>query len=119
MKASPLDPLTQLPLTPIAVEILLALGDGERHGYDIMLAIEKRTEGRLSPNPGTLYRAIDRLVRNGVIEIAERGTARHRWRRRYRVSSFGARVAAAEVERLSNQVNAARGARLIKRFAQP
>lgn len=119
MRASQLDPLAQLPLTPIALEILLALGDGERHGYDIMLAIEARTEGRVSPNPGTLYRAVDRLLRNGVIEIAEHGTTHHRWRRRYRLSSFGARVAAAEVERLSNQVNAARGTRLIKRFAQP
>ena len=44
-----------LPLTPVAFEILLALADGERHGYDVMIEIERRTGGGISPNPGTLY----------------------------------------------------------------
>ena len=53
-------PDTFLPLTPVAFEILLALAEDPRHGYDIMLEIERRTAGRVSLNPGTLYRALDR-----------------------------------------------------------
>jgi len=62
---------THLPLTTVAFEILLALGEGERHGYDIMLAIEQRTGGRISLNPGTLYRALDRLTERGLLSSAE------------------------------------------------
>jgi len=100
-----------LPLTPVAFEILLAVAHGERHGYDIMLTIERRTGGRLSPNPGTLYRAIDRLVGEGLLEAAEQRVAgRDPTERRkvFGLSKLGARVAAAETARLADQVSAAR-----------
>jgi DNA-binding PadR family transcriptional regulator len=115
MAAAPSDPRSFLPLTPIAFEILVALGDGERHGYDVMLAIEARTGGRLSPNPGTLYRAIDRLVREGLLEADERRVGRGESRRFFRLSRLGTRVADAEVARLADQVHAARGTRLLGR----
>src|SRR5690606_19313239 len=60
-----------LPLTPMAFEILRAVAEGARHGYDVMLEIERRTDGRLRPNPGTLYRALDRLVRQGLLRTTE------------------------------------------------
>jgi DNA-binding PadR family transcriptional regulator len=104
-----------LPLTPIAFEILLALAEGERHGYDVMLAIERRTGGRLSPNPGTLYRAIDRLVREGLLEATtRRGPAGAEPRKFFRLSRLGARAAVAEAARLADQVGAVR--RLLSRF---
>lgn len=104
-----------LPLTPVAFEILLAVGDEERHGYDIMVAIEERTEGRVSPNPGTLYRAVDRLVRNGLLGATERrvGT-RGETRKHFRLSRLGRRVMEAELERLGDQLGAAR--RLLKKL---
>lgn len=109
------DPEYYLPLTPIAFEILLAVAEGERHGYDVMLAIERRTGGRLSPNPGTLYRAIDRLVHEGLLETKRRIDAQESDPRKlFRLSRLGARVAAAEAGRLADQVGAAR--RLLKRF---
>src|SRR5688572_32260126 len=61
-----------LPLTPVAFEILLALAEGERHGYEVMIEIERRSAGRISPNPGTLYRALDRLVQEGLLASAVR-----------------------------------------------
>ena len=64
-----------LPLTTVSFEILLALADGPRHGYDVMVAIEERTSGRISLNPGTLYRALDRLAAPGPA----RGWRAPRW----------------------------------------
>jgi len=103
-----------LPLTPVALEILLAVAGGERHGYDIMLAVEERSGGRLSPNPGTLYRAIDRLVGLGLLDAADRPAGDRGERRKvFRLSRLGERVASAEAARLADQVSAA--CRLLKK----
>lgn len=103
-----------LPLTPVAFEILLALAEGERHGYDIMLEIERRSGGRISPNPGTLYRALDRLAQEGLLTSAIRSSEGES-RRVFSLSALGRAVAAAEAARLSDQVAAARSLRLFPR----
>lgn len=107
-------PESFLPLTPVAFEILLALAEDERHGYDVMIEIERRTAGRISPNPGTLYRAIDRLVQEGLLTSTTRSVD-GQGRRLFSLSSLGRAVAAAEAARLSDQVLAARSLRLFKR----
>ena len=107
-------PESFIPLTPVAFEILLALAEGERHGYDVMLEIERRTAGRISPNPGTLYRALDRLVREGLLTSAVRSVGAES-RRVFSLSPLGTAVAAAEAARLSDQVLAAQTLRLFKR----
>jgi DNA-binding PadR family transcriptional regulator len=105
-----------LPLTPLAFEILLALGDGERHGYDILRGIEVRSGGRVAPHPGTLYRAIARLLEDGLIEerderpVPELDDARRRY---YGVTRRGLGVARAEAARLESQLGAAR--RMLRR----
>jgi DNA-binding PadR family transcriptional regulator len=103
-----------LPLTPVAFEILLALAEGERHGYDVMTEIERRSAGRISPNPGTLYRALDRLVQEGLLMSTVRSVEGES-RRVFSLSALGRAVAAAEAARLSDQVVAARSLRLLKR----
>jgi len=107
-------PESFLPLTPVAFEILLALGEGARHGYDVMIEIERRSGGRISPNPGTLYRALDRLVQEGLLTSALRSVDGES-RRVFSLSALGRAVAAAEAARLSDQVLAARSLRLFKR----
>lgn len=97
-----------LPLTPVAFEILLALAEAPRHGYDVLLAVERRTRGRLSPNPGTLYRALDRLLRQGLLEAHEESMEGRDPRKVFRLSPLGEQVAAAEASRLVDQVGAAR-----------
>jgi DNA-binding PadR family transcriptional regulator len=106
-------PESFLPLTPVAFEILLALADGDRHGYDVMVEIERRSAGRISPNPGTLYRALDRLVQEGLLTSALRSVDGES-RRIFSLSPLGRSVASAEAARLSDQVLAARSVRLIK-----
>jgi hypothetical protein len=65
--AKEVDPEALLPLTPAMFEILVALADGERHGYAIMQEVELRTEGKTRIGPGTLYRSIQRLMEDGLI----------------------------------------------------
>jgi len=108
------DPGDLLPLTPVALNILLALADEERHGYGIMLEVRERTGGRVRLGPGTLYGAIKRLKEGGVIEESgerpdpgEEAPDDER-RRYYRLTGFGGEVLAAEVERLDGLVRAAR-----------
>jgi DNA-binding PadR family transcriptional regulator len=105
------DPKDLLPLTPAALNVLLALADGERHGYGIMLEVRERTGGRVRLGPGTLYGAIKRLKEGGVIEESwgSSGTEADDERRRYyRLTGFGGEVLSAEVERLDGLVRAAR-----------
>ena len=100
-----------LPLTSVALNVLLALADGERHGYGIMLEVRERTDGRVQLGPGTLYGAIKRLKEGGVIEESGEKPdpeANNERRRYYRLTGFGGEVLAAEVERLDGLVRAAR-----------
>jgi DNA-binding PadR family transcriptional regulator len=103
-----------LPLTPVVFEIALSLAAGERHGYEIMQDVERRTDGTIALHPGTLYRALGRLLDQGLIEElderpASAGPGSDDERRRYyRLTTLGHAVARAEVERLSSQVSAAR-----------
>ncbi len=62
------DPAELLPLTPAVFHILLALSSGECHGYGIMLEVNKVTGGQLHLGPGTLYRSIQRMLIDGLIE---------------------------------------------------
>jgi DNA-binding PadR family transcriptional regulator len=107
-------PESFLPLTPVAFEILLALAEGGRHGYEVMTEIERRSGGRISPNPGTLYRALDRLMHEGLLTSTIRSVEAES-RRIFSLTPLGRAVAAAEASRLADQVVAAQGLRLFKR----
>jgi len=109
-------PETFLPLTPVAFEILLALADGERHGYGILQEVEFRSGGAVSLHAGTLYRALARLLESDLIqELSESPDANADERRRYyRLTPSGIAVARAEAARLEGQVAAARARRLLK-----
>jgi DNA-binding PadR family transcriptional regulator len=110
------DPLDFLPLTPVAFEILLSLAEGDQHGYSIMRAVEQRTGGAIEVHAGTLYRAINRLLSQGlVVEIDERPAPEFddERRRYYHVTPLGLDVLSAEARRLESQVLAARARRLL------
>jgi DNA-binding PadR family transcriptional regulator len=94
-----------LPLSPQVLHILLALVDGERHGYGIMQEVEAQTGGKIRLGPGTLYGAIRRLREAGLIAEQRSG---HDRRRNYRLSSFGREVARLELERLESLYAAAK-----------
>lgn len=110
MKSEPRKAEEMLPLTPAVLHILLALVDGERHGYSIMQEVTRRTEGQVKMGPGTLYGSIKRMLADGLIEEADERPdpllANER-RRYYRLSDFGLRVVRVEVLRLQQIVRLA------------
>jgi DNA-binding PadR family transcriptional regulator len=100
-----------LPLPPATLHILLALADEDRHGYAIRSEVAARTNGAVRMSAGTLYRSLQRMVEQGLIEECDARPAPaldDERRRYYRLTAFGGEVLAAEVERLDGLVRAAR-----------
>src|SRR5258708_5811863 len=106
-----------LPLTPAEFEILLALVDGELHGYAIMQEVTGRTSGNVKLLPGTLYRALTRMVDKSLIRHVGQPNSvdsDDERRRYYQLTALGGKVLKAEAERLSRQVRAAKAKKLIE-----
>ena len=104
-------PQDALPLTPALFHVLLALADGEKHGYGIMKEIEQRTSGHVMLSTGTLYGIVKRLLADGWIRDSALGSTDRR--RAYRLTPFGRSVALAEAERLKELVGAAQMKKII------
>ena len=107
----PVRPEKLLPLPPATFHILLAIAVQDRHGYAIIQDVAARTEGRLKLSAGTLYRSIQRMLEQGLlVETADRPAPEEddERRRYYRITSFGAQVAQAETDRLTELVRMAR-----------
>lgn len=99
----PVDPTSLLPLKPVDFLILLALAEGEQHGYALARELAERTDGVVRLEPGNLYRVIKRLVDDGLVDVAARrpvAELEDERRRYYRITALGQRVAALEVRRL-------------------
>lgn len=47
--------------------ILEVLAEGPRHGYDIILALEQKSNGRYRPSPGSVYPTLTLLEEGGFI----------------------------------------------------
>ncbi len=111
-----LEPESLLPLRPSVFHIMLALSDGDLHGYGIMQEVADHTSGQIRLGPGTLYGAIKRLLADGlIVEADERPDPQldDERRRYYRLTDFGQRVLKAEVRRISQMVAVAQRKRLI------
>lgn len=102
-----------LPLTPISFEILLSLHEGDLHGYAILQAVEARLAGKLPMRTGTIYRALARLLDEGLIRRTDAATDDDPRRRYYAITRLGRETAKAEAHRLADQVAAARAHRLL------
>jgi DNA-binding PadR family transcriptional regulator len=97
---------------------MLALGDGERHGYAIAQEIEDTTQGQVRMGPGTLYGSIQRMLATGLIEETQRRTRATQpddeRRRYYRITPGGRRVLELELRRLTQVIDVARDKRLLR-----
>ena len=99
------------PLPPAVFHLLLALRDGEQHGYALMQRVEELTDGAVRMGPGTLYGAIKRMLADGLIEettdrVARTGNERRRY---YRLTANGRLTAVDELTRLQHLVHLTAG----------
>jgi DNA-binding PadR family transcriptional regulator len=100
-----------LPLPASVMHIVVALADGEKHGYAIMRDVAELSGGAVRMGSGTLYGSIKRMLDQGLIEEADERpdpALDDQRRRYYRLTGLGHRVGAAENRRLSSLVDAAR-----------
>jgi DNA-binding PadR family transcriptional regulator len=115
------DPGKMPPLTPAVFHVLLALADGERHGYAIMQEVAESTGGAIKMGPGTLYGTIKRLLEARMIEESDERPDPElddERRRYYRLTAIGQRAAKAEALRYQAMAEVARRKRLIGKRAR-
>lgn len=93
-----------IPLNPRVYAIMVAIADGPCHGYRIKQDVESRSQGLMQLDPGSLYRSIARLVRDGLIEelTGPPDTGGDARRRYYGLTPLGREVGEAETRRLSS-----------------
>ena len=107
-------PQSFLPLTPFAFQVLLALADGDRHGYAIIKEVEERSGGQVTLRTGTLYTLLQRLLDEQLITETEppvppaADKPDDSRRRYYRLSPLGDAVLRAEAQRLEALIGDAR-----------
>jgi DNA-binding PadR family transcriptional regulator len=110
---------SSLALTPAMFQVLLALGDDEKHGYAILKDVEEQGGGEVRLSTGTLYAIIKRLLAEGIIqECRNRPPAEEddQRRRYYRLTPAGRALATAEAERMEKLIATAREKRLLRRL---
>jgi DNA-binding PadR family transcriptional regulator len=104
-------PGSLLPLSPAAFHILLALADGEQHGFTILLEVEEMTGGAVHMGPGTLHGSIKRMLAAGLIEESDDRpdpAIDDQRRRSHRQTGLGRKVLREETERMAGLTALAR-----------
>lgn len=105
-----------LPMKPVVFHILLVLMDGERHGYEIVKEVERRTDEAIRIEPANLYRTLRAMSEQQLIEETARrpdpdsGDGRRRY---FAITDYGVEMARAEATRLESLVSAARSHNLL------
>lgn len=101
-------------MTNSEFHILMALADGDRHGYAIMREVEVRSEGQVKLGPGTLYGAVQRMLESGWIEESDGPDEEQGERRRYyRLSPDGRSALSTEAARLQQMVKLAQRKKIL------
>ena len=112
------EPADLLPLSPAMFHVLVALADGDTHGYAIMKEVEHLTGGAVRLSTGTLYGIIKRLLSDGLIRETAPTAGDDERRRSYELTAFGRDVARAEAARLEHTLAIARRKALFKHVAR-
>jgi len=108
-------PRARRPLTPAEFEVLLALAEGEKHGYAILKAVARGQDG-ITLGPATLYTIVRRFLDSGwIVESDHRPDPAldDERRRYYRLTEPGRAVAQGEAERMVSVVATARARHLL------
>ena len=89
----------QGPMTEAAYYILLSLLH-PGHGYGMMQRIRELSGGRMEMGPGTLYGVLNRMLKEGLIVLAEEDGRR----KTYAITEAGKEALHAEYQRLKQLV---------------
>ena len=103
--------ITNTPLTPAVLHILLALSSEERHGYGIMKQVESESQGKVKMGPGTLYGSLGRMMESGLIRESDKKVDPEMDDERrvyYKITELGKTTLAAELERYREVVAVAK-----------
>jgi len=103
--------MSNTPLTPAVLHILLALSTQERHGYGIMKEVERDSQGKVKMGPGTLYGSLGRMMEAGLIRESDKKVDPELDDERrvyYNITALGQATLAAELERYREVVAVAR-----------
>ena len=105
----PSNPGIKLPLKPAVFHILLALSEQHRHGLGIADEVEASTAGSIRLGPGTLYRSLKEMTRDGLVEeAAPPGDGEDPRRKFYRITAAGSALLQSEASRYERIVEVAR-----------
>ena len=98
--------------------LLAALANGRQHGYSLLQAVTTLSHGRVRLRPGSLYGALDRLAREGLVEEAGTEVVEGRHRRYYNLTEAGVQALTIHTQRLHDNVAIATAA-LRRRGSNP
>jgi DNA-binding PadR family transcriptional regulator len=99
---------------PAVFHILLALSGERLHGLGVAQAVGDATEGSFVLGPGTLYRSLKEMVRDGLIVEADAPAEGADPRRRfYSITEPGRQAVTAEATRMAHIVEVARRNRVL------
>ena len=108
-----------VPLTPAVLHVLLALAEGERHGYAILKDVQRQSDQQFTLGPGTIYGTLQRLMESGWVEETDPpASATDARRRYYRLTRDGRDALRLEVDRLRSVLSIARQRRVGLRGAK-
>ena len=111
--------ITNTPLTPAVLHILLALSTEERHGYGIMKEVESDSQGKVKMGPGTLYGSLGRMMEAGLIRESDKKVDPELDDERrvyYKITGLGQAALAAELERYREVVAVGKKKQLARCF---
>jgi DNA-binding PadR family transcriptional regulator len=117
------DPVPAPPLTALEFHVLLVLAKKTLHGYAMLKGIEGESGGAVSPEVGTLYRVLARMMSSGLVEETSAPASaprvhRGRSRRYYRLTREGRTLLKAEARRLASAVEIARIRAILPQWAE-
>lgn len=115
-----LTPQDFIPMNPRDYLVLFSLTAEERHGYGIVKDVEEQSAGSVKMDPSNLYRALKRLIQQGLVAESEPRTEQGTERRRYySLTDLGDAVVGAEAQRLARLADAARDRQIISGPGRP
>jgi DNA-binding PadR family transcriptional regulator len=94
-------------MTEATFLVLTALAEQPQHGYAVLEDVKRISDGKVKLHVGSLYAVLERLAKEGLIEVDREEIVQSRLRRYYRITGAGATALGEETARLKRHVGVA------------